>query len=140
MRQRFRSHLKFRLRSRSRSGGPRLVWLGLPIAVALLVAVAPAQAAPFAYVANENSNSVSQYGIGAGGLLASLSPPTVGAGESPRSVAVSPDGRSVYATNLGSEFDDIAPSVSQYDVGAGGSSRPRARPRCPPVVRRSKWR
>ena len=68
--------------------------------------------------------SVSQYDVGAGGLLAPLVPPTVAAGASPQGVAVSPDGGSVYVTNTGSD------SVSQYDVGAGGALQPKS----PPMV------
>ena len=67
-------------------------WLGVAIAGALLATATSAQAAPFAYVTNEGSGMVSQYDVGAGGLLAPLSPPTVVAGTSPFAVAVSPDG------------------------------------------------
>jgi DNA-binding beta-propeller fold protein YncE len=85
--------------------------------VCLLGAAAPAQAAPFVYVANSGSNDVSQYDVGAGGLLAPLSPATVAVGaSSPLWVAVSPDGGSVYVVN------DSPPSVSQFDVGAGALS------------------
>jgi YVTN family beta-propeller protein len=57
---------------------------------------------------------VSQFDVGAGGLLAAKSPATVPAGTNPAGVAVSPDGRGVYVTNGGSD------NVSQYDVGTGG--------------------
>ena len=84
----------------------------------LLGAAAAARADPFAYVTNSADSSVSQYDIGAGGLLAPLSPATVAAGAAPVGVAVSPDGQSVYVTNHADA------SVSQYDVGAGGLLAP----------------
>ena len=61
--------------------------IGLWLFVAALAATAAsAGAAPFVYVANEGPGfpigpgRVSQYEIGAGGLLAPLSPPMVAAG------------------------------------------------------------
>ena len=47
------------------------------------------------YVTNHNGETISQYDVGAGGLLAAKSPPTVHRGES-AGIAVSPDGKSVY--------------------------------------------
>ena len=94
--------------------------------VAELGAAAAARADPFAYVTNHADSSVSQYDIGAGGLLAPLSPATVAAGTSPFEVAVSPDGQSAYVTNHADA------SVSQYDIGAGGSWRHCPRPPSPP--------
>jgi len=85
----------------------------------LLGAAAAARADPFAYVTNFLDNSVSQYDIGAGGLLAPVSPATVAAGGGPRGVAVSPDGRSVYVANRSG-------GVSQFDVGAGGALSPKS--------------
>jgi len=93
------------------------------------------------YVANggptarfQDTGSVSQYNIGVGGLLAPLAPASVAAGEYPVRLAVSLDGKSVYVANAGSD------SVSQYDVGGDGHSRPRARPRCLRATSRSVWR
>ena len=63
----------------------------------------------------------SQFNIGAGGLLSALSPPTVAAGSGPEGVAVSPDGKSVYVTNLG---DNTSPSTTSEP---GVASRPRVR-------------
>ena len=66
--------------------------------------------------------------MGAGGALTAKSPPTVAAGNGPEGVAVSPDGGSVYVTNIDSD------NVSQYDVGPGWRApAPRARPRWPPA-------
>jgi DNA-binding beta-propeller fold protein YncE len=86
-------------------------------------------AAPFAYVTNKGADSVSQYDIGAGGLLAPLSPFTVPASKGPSDVVVSPDGRNVYVANNGylvGDPDDVPASVSQYDVGANGTLLPKS--------------
>ncbi|MGH2965597.1 MAG: beta-propeller fold lactonase family protein [Solirubrobacterales bacterium] len=97
--------------------------LGVVSAASVLAFAASAQAAPYAYVANadgDGPSDVSQFNVGAGGLLSALSPPTVAAGSGPTGVAVSPDGRSVYVTNLGDN------TLSQYDVGAGGGLSPKS--------------
>ena len=96
------------------------LWL---VVLAVLVSPVAAQAAGNVYV---TTAGVAQYAIGAGGLLSPLSPPTVAAGESPRAIAVTPDGKSVYVTNF------FGNTVSQYDVDASSRGRP---PR--PSVRRS---
>ncbi len=70
----------------------------------------------------DRGGTVSQYNVGAGGLLAPLSPPTVVAGERPSEIAVSPNGSSVYVVNSTSD------SVSQYDVGPGGKLSPKSPP------------
>ena len=44
-------------------------------------------------------------------------------GAAPLGVAVSPDGGSVYVTNFG--IPPTSGSVSQYDVGAGGTLSPK---------------
>jgi hypothetical protein len=69
-------------------------------------------------VANYFSADVSQYDVGARGLLTPLVPPRVGAGVGPQELAVSPDGRDVYVANRDGD------SVSQYDVRAGGALMP----------------
>ena len=91
----------------------------------------PSSAAQFAYVTNRGGDSVSQYGIGTGGLLAPLSPFTVGARRDPEGVVVSPDGQSVYVANSGvlvDEPDDQNASVSQYDIAANGTLSPKSPP------------
>ena len=105
----------FRLRSHAAGGPRRHLLLGTASVVLLLASVAPAQAAPSVYVTNGDHVSVSQYGIGAGGLLAPLVPPTASAQDFPLGVAVSPNGKSVYVANEG-RYD----SVSQFNVAAGG--------------------
>jgi DNA-binding beta-propeller fold protein YncE len=66
------------------------------------------------YVSNSGAanpaGTVSQYGIGAGGRLSPYSPATVAGGVHPLGVAVTPDGKSAYATN------EVDRTVSQYDV------------------------
>ena len=76
---------------------------------ACLLGAAPAGAQPFVYVANSGSDDVSQFAIGAGGLLSSLTPATVASGSNLGGVAVTPDGKSAYVTN-------DATTVSQYSV------------------------
>jgi len=95
-------------------------WCSAVAVAAVALGAAPAQASPLAYVTNAESFNISQYSVGPGGLLAPLSPPTVGAGVGPVAVAVSPDGRSVYVTNASSD------TVSQYDVGVGGGLSPKS--------------
>ena len=75
------------------------------------------------FSANFTSGQVSQYDVGPGGALSPKSRPTVAAGDSPRGVAVGPDGQSVYVANFASPG-----SVSQYDVGAGGELLPKSPP------------
>ena len=106
------------MRNRAKVRRSRWWWLAAMV-VACLAGAAGAQAAPFVYVANNLSSSVSQYRA-MGGALAPLVPATVAVGFNPRGVAVSPDGKSVYVTNAGS--DDI----SQYDVGPGGVLSPKS--------------
>ena len=80
-----------------------------------------------AYVTDLNGAQLFQFGVGPGGLLSALTPPTIGAGGTPEGVAVSPDARSVYVANFG------AGNVSQYDVGAGGVLSAKTPPTCPAV-------
>jgi 6-phosphogluconolactonase (cycloisomerase 2 family) len=106
------------------SGSRRRLLLGAAAAAVFLAAAAPAQASPFAYVTNSSvfNDSVSQYDVGAGGLLAPLAPPAVAAGDGPEGIAVNPNGHSAYVTNVGAD------DVSQYDVGAGGALSPKSPP------------
>ena len=101
-----------------------MLWV---VASAAIASPADAQtpATATAYVANAGSTLVTQYAIGAGGLLSPLSPPTVAAGDDPSAIAVSPDGRSVYVANL------FGNTVSQYDVDASSG---RLSPKTPATV------
>jgi DNA-binding beta-propeller fold protein YncE len=116
----------FRMKSRGGRGGRRRLWLAVATALALLGAAAPAQAAPFVYVTHL-ADDVSQYNVGAGGLLAPLVPPTVAAGDQPGGVAVSPDGKSVYVPTGDGQWPPSA-TISQYDVGPGGTLSPKSPP------------
>src|SRR5215213_2949626 len=103
--------------------------LGAALAGLVLALGAPvASAAPFAYVANLNSSSVSQFDAGAG-PLAPLTPPTIGAGEFPQDVAVSPDGASVYVANASNVLS--ANTVAQFSIAANGSLVPKSPPSVP---------
>ena len=81
------------------------------------------------YVADSNNGfpgpaSVSQYDLGANGTLTPKSPPTVLAGTTPTSVALAPDGKSAYVSNLDSPTANG--TVSQYDVAGDGTLSPKA--------------
>jgi YVTN family beta-propeller protein len=84
-----------------------------------LFAAGPASASGL-YAVNLNDGSVSQYGVAADGALSPLSPAVVPAGPGHSvGIAITPDGRSAYVTNLGG-------SVSQYDIGPGGALTPKS--------------
>lgn len=78
-------------------------------------------AAPFVYVANLDGG-ISQYAVSGSGWLDPLAPPTVPIDGSTRSVAVSPDGRSLYATDV---VGYSAGRVLQFDIAAGGRLLPK---------------
>ena len=94
------------------------------------VAVAVTPGGRSVYVANTGLNSatyrgtISQYSVGSGGKLFPKTPSQVTAGLLTIGVTISPNGRSVYATNNNSG------TVSQYDIGGGG----RLSPKTPPTV------
>jgi YVTN family beta-propeller protein len=74
----------------------------------------------YAYVANYGDGTVSQFNIGAGGVLMPMTPTaTVGSGSGaasgPYTVAVEPSGRYAYVTNSGDN------TVSQYTINASGA-------------------
>jgi hypothetical protein len=98
------------------------LWLVLATVAGVLAAAAPAQAVPFVYVTNATSANVSQYDA-AGGALAPLSPPTVGAGIGPpHSVAATHDGTSAYVST--SELygtPEIEAMILEYSIEPGGS-------------------
>ncbi len=81
------------------------------------------------YVTNGGStgaDGVSQYTVGTDGALTPMATtPTVAAGNGPEGIAVSPDGKSVYVTNLGATGPG---GVSQYTVGTDGALKPMATP------------
>jgi DNA-binding beta-propeller fold protein YncE len=105
-------------------------WLGGVVGLLALVAAAPASAGEGVYVANYNTpgpytNSLTQYTIGAGGLLepdgvAGITDPLA-----PDGIAITPDGQDAYVANDGSAG---AASVSQFTIGPGGELTPDATP------------
>ena len=119
----------------------RKLALATAIVGAALAFPSGSSAAPFAYVVSGGAacsalpqhGCVSQFDIGAGGLLAPLSPFAVPAGDNPNDVDVSPDAKSAYVTNAGhltGDPDDVQASVSQYDISGSG----RLSPKSPPEV------
>lgn len=108
------------------------LWLAVATTAVVLAVTPPAvQAVPFVYVTNRGDRNVSQFEVGAGGLLTSLSPFFVPARALPEGIVVSPDGKSVYVANEGvlvGEPDDEGASVSQYDVGVDGTLSPKSPP------------
>jgi DNA-binding beta-propeller fold protein YncE len=79
-----------------------------------------------AYVVDSGDNAVSQYNIDpVTGALSPKFPATVATGTTPREIAVSPNGKSVYVTNANDVTGAIDNTVSQYDVGAGGTLTPK---------------
>jgi DNA-binding beta-propeller fold protein YncE len=98
-----------------RSGQRRWLCLGVAVA-AVLIAAAPAGGAPFVYATIPAVGKVSEFDAAAGGL-ALLG--TVASGASPFSVAVTPDGASVYVANANDN------TVSEYDVAADGALTPK---------------
>jgi len=109
----------FRLASLTCSGAKGRLWIAVATVAVLLATAAPVQAVPFAYVTD--GHNVHQYEIVAGGLLAPMTPATVTAGgQSPTAMAVSPDGKSLYAANEDSGI------VSQYDIGPSGALSPKS--------------
>ncbi len=92
------------------------------LGAALLLALpALARAAPNAYVSNFADDDVSQFNLLASGGLVPNSPATVGAGNGPQGIAVSPDGNSLYVANAGAP-----PKISQYDIAANGKLSPKS--------------
>jgi DNA-binding beta-propeller fold protein YncE len=113
--------IRFGLVPEARGRGGRGALVVLAIAAALTVAPAAARADGSVYVANSSDNNVSQYNVGAGGVLSPKAAPTVSSPGTPFGIAVSPDARSVYVTDLGTSTG----SVSQYDVGVDGALSPK---------------
>jgi hypothetical protein len=80
-----------------------------------------------------DSGAVGQYDVGPGGALSPKAPASVASAPSPSGVAASPDGRSVYVTNL------AGGSVSQYGVGPGGTLAPLPAPTVPTPADGQPW-
>jgi 6-phosphogluconolactonase (cycloisomerase 2 family) len=88
---------------------------GLAVICGLLVVACSAAAVSgaagrFVYVAATKRNEVSQFKVSRSGALGPLKPATVSSGAFPYGIAVSPQGTSVYAVDVG------ANKVSQYTI------------------------
>ncbi len=79
-----------------------------------------------AFAPGFTGGEVLQYDVGVNGALSPKSPPAVQAGDSPRGLAISPDGRSVYVADFG-----IHGRVLQYDVGPRGTLSAKIPPTAP---------
>jgi DNA-binding beta-propeller fold protein YncE len=90
--------------------GPRRLAGWFAIFVFLALPAAAHALSGSVYVTNTGESTVSQYAIGGGGALSALTPPSIGSGETPSSVAVTPNGKSAYVTNL------TEGTISQYDI------------------------
>jgi len=99
----------------------RVTWAAALAALLALAWAGPSPAAPFVYV-GDTGGSVFQYGVGSGGLLSPLTPPSIAAGAGAGQVAVSPDGKSVYVT--------MPSGIAQFDLLDGGMLTPKN----PPVL------
>jgi trimeric autotransporter adhesin len=83
-------------------------------AVTAPVATLTATAAPeYAYASNQSDNTVSEYAIGAGGVLTSLG--TQATGAEPNAIAVAPSGLYLYVANW------IDATLSEYSIGSDGT-------------------
>ena len=83
-------------------------------AVTAPVATLTATAAPeYAYASNQSDNTVSQYAIGAGGVLSLLG--TQATGAEPNAIAVVPSGRYLYVANW------VDATLSEYTIGTDGT-------------------
>ena len=83
-------------------------------AVTAPAATLTATAAPeYAYASNQSDNTVSEYSIGAGGVLSSIGTQTTGA--EPNAIAVVPSGRYLYVANWTDN------TLSEYAIGSGGA-------------------
>lgn len=83
-------------------------------AVTSPMATLTATAAPeYAYASNQNDNTVSEYTVGAGGVLTSIG--TQATGVEPNAVAVTPSGRFVYVANWSGN------TLSEYAIANDGT-------------------
>lgn len=80
----------------------------------------------FLYVANSGDGTVSQFSIGSGGRLTSLTPATVAAGTEPVSIAAAagPSGVHVYVANSGAGVPAGAGSLSLFSMASDGTLTP----------------
>ncbi len=81
----------------------------------------------FAYMANGGDNTISQYSIGANGVLTPIATAAkVAADLFPVSVTIDPSGRFAYVSNSGESPHITASTISQYTIAANGALMPNA--------------
>lgn len=80
----------------------------------------------FLYVANSGDATLSQFSIGSGGELTSLTPGTAPTGAEPLSIAATagPGGGRLYVANSGAGVPAGTGSVSQFSIGSDGTLTP----------------
>ncbi len=83
------------------------------------------------YVANSTDGTISQFTIGAGGVLVPMTPATVAAGNGVSSVSIDPTGSYLYATNRNPSNTTTGSTVSQYLIGSNGALTPMTAPTAP---------
>jgi YVTN family beta-propeller protein len=101
---------------------PRLARMATLAALAFALTCAPAYAAAptaFVYATSWDAQGARQYAADDAGMLTPLTPPNAPAGNTSTGAAASPDGRSLYVADQGSD------SVSQYDISADGTLTPK---------------
>jgi DNA-binding beta-propeller fold protein YncE len=112
---------------------PKSPAIGATVDEAVAVAVSPDGESVYV-VSGDNEvlggdNAVYQYDVGLGGTLSPKSPLVVDAGDRANDIVVSPDGKSVYVVNIGVFYSFPSrntASVSQYNVGPGGTLSPKS--------------
>jgi 6-phosphogluconolactonase (cycloisomerase 2 family) len=104
------------------SASGRLKFIGKVAAGINPVSVITDPSGKYVYAANFSNNALpstlSQYTVGADGVLTPMTPATVAAGAGPRSITVDPTGKYVYLLN---QHDA---TISQYTIAANGALTP----------------
>jgi 6-phosphogluconolactonase (cycloisomerase 2 family) len=85
--------------------------------------------AHYVYAVNLGDDTISQYAVGAGGVLMALSPPAVSVtGPFPYaagySVSVDPSGRFLYVVTMPQDPPGLSASIAQYSIGSDGTLTP----------------
>ena len=99
-----------------------LIAVCVALALGLGAMTSPAEAAPFAYVANYGSNTVSAIDTATNTVVA-----TVGVGNAPGAIAVTPDGTRAYVVNQASNTVSVIDTATNTVVATvGGRNAPGA--------------
>src|ERR1039458_2340711 len=109
---------------KSKSGMRQFIWSFLLVAALAMFAScgggnsgASSNNTEYAYVANWASSNISQYTIGANGVLTAMAASAVGAGSDPFRVTVDPSGKYAYVANFGQSSGLGGGNISQYTIG-----------------------